>query len=311
MSRAARFLQYGGPEVLRIEDVEDPEPSDGEVLIAVRAAGVNPIDWKILHGMLGGGRPLDQPAGLGNDVAGVVERLGPGVSAFAVGEEVLGSAATPAFAERALASAEKLVSKPAGVPWEVAGSLAVVVGTAYKTLKLLELQPGETLLLHGASGGVGLMALQLAAARGVRVIGMAGESKQELVRSLGATPLRYGEGWPERVRELAPEGVDAVLDASGHGELAMSVELAGGPDRVLTIAAGDAAEHGVRFHGGGGGEDTISALREVLPLIEAGTFAFPIAATFPLEQLGQALQESEHGHPSGKLVIVPASSRTA
>ena len=182
----------------------------------------------------------------------------------------------------------------------------MAVGTAYRTLKLLELQVGETLLLHAASGGVGLVALQLALARGVRVLGTASASKQQLLRSLGATPVVYGEGLAERVREAAPEGIDAVLDASGHGELALSVELAGGPQRVITIAAGDAAEHGVRFHMGGGGEDTIPALEEVLPLIEAGSFAFPIAGIYDLGQVGDALRESEHGHPAGKLVIVPS-----
>jgi NADPH:quinone reductase-like Zn-dependent oxidoreductase len=291
--------------VLHVAEVADPVPGAGEVLIEVRAAGVNPVDWKILHGLMAGVRRLDFPAGLGSDVAGVVAGLGPGVENFVVGDQVLGTASSPAYAERAVAPAEKLLAKPAGVSWEVAGSLAVVVGTAYRTLQLLHVAEGETLLVHAASGGVGLVAVQLALARRVRVIGSAGVSNQELLRSLGATPVLYGDGLGERLRALAPEGVDAVLDASGRGELALSVELAGGPERVLTIAAPDAAAHGVRFHGGGGGTETLTALREVLPLIKAGSFVFPLDATFSLEQAGAALERSESGHARGKLVIVP------
>jgi NADPH:quinone reductase-like Zn-dependent oxidoreductase len=238
-------------------------------------------------------------------VAGIVEQVGPGVSGFAVGDEVLGSSVSPAYAEQALCLAEKLVSKPAGIDWSVAGSLAVVIGTAYKTLALLAVESGETLLIHAASGGVGLAATQLALARGVKVIGTAGQSNQELLGSLGATPVLYGEGLRERVVEVAPDGINAVLDASGRGELGLSVELAGGPERVITIAAQDAAEHGVVFHASGGGADTVPALEEVLPLIADGHFVFPIAQTFSLEQVGEALEESEAGHAAGKLVLRP------
>ncbi len=227
------------------------------------------------------------------------------MSAFAVGDEVLGSSSSPAYAEKALCPTEKLTRKPADVDWPVAGSLAVVVGTAYKTLKLLRVEEGETLLIHAASGGVGLAATQLAVARRVKVIGTAGRSNQDLLSSLGATPVLYGDGLGQRLKELAPEGVDAVLDASGRGELGLSVELAGGPERVITIAAQDAAEHGVTFHAGGGGADTVPALEEVLPLITAGSFIFPIAQTFGLEQVGEAFEESEHGHAQGKLVVLP------
>jgi NADPH:quinone reductase-like Zn-dependent oxidoreductase len=275
------------------------------VRLAVRAAGVNPFDWKLMRGYLASVFPLELPAGLGSDVAGVVEELGEGVRELAPGDEVLGSSATPAFAEKALAAVEQLTARPPEVPWEVAGSLAVVVGTAWETLRLLEVKAGETLLVHAASGGVGMCAVQFAVQRGARVIGLAGPDSQDFVRSLGATPVVYGEGWASRVRELAPEGVDAVLDASGRGELAESVELAGGPERVLTIAAADAAEHGVRHHGGGGGQNTVRALQEVLPLIASGEFEFPIAGTFALERAGEALAQSESGHARGKLVIVP------
>jgi NADPH:quinone reductase-like Zn-dependent oxidoreductase len=306
--RAVRFSEYGEPaEVLRVEQVEDPEPGAGEVVISVRAAGINPIDWKIVHGMTAGGTPLAESRGLGFDVAGVVERVGPDVGGFVTGDEVLGAPTSPAYADRALSRPELLVRRPAGVPWEVAGGLGVVVGTAFATLARLAVKEGETLLVVGASGGVGSLATQLAIARGVRVIGTANPSKLEQVRALGATPVAYGEGLAERLREAAPDGVDAALDTSGHGELGAAVELAGGPERVLAIASSaGAAEQGVEFHAGGGGELTIAALEEVLPLIEAGTISFPIAGTYDLGQVAAALQESEHGHPTGKLVVVPA-----
>jgi NADPH:quinone reductase-like Zn-dependent oxidoreductase len=304
--RAVRFHEYGGFDELRVDEVDGLTPGEGEVLISVRAAGVNPIDWKRLHGFLASVAPLDLPAGLGSDVAGVVEQVGAEVSGFAVGDAVLGSSSSPAYAEQALCLAEKLVPKPAGVEWPVAGSLAVVIGTAYKVLQLLKAQRGETLLIHAASGGVGLAATQLALARGVRVIGTAGQANQALLGSLGATPVLYGDGLRERLLELASDGVDAVLDASGRGELGLSVELAGGPERVITIAAPDAAEHGVIFHTSGGGASTVPALEEVLPLIADGSFVFPLARTFSLDQVGQALEASETGHAAGKLVVLPA-----
>lgn len=304
--RAARLHEYGGAEAITVDEVEEPLPGEGEISLRVLAAGVNPIDWKILHGLLAGGQPLEAPRGLGVDVAGTVERVGPGVRGIVRGEEMLGSPTSPAYAEIALSRPELLVRKPPGVTWEVAGSLAIVVGTAYATLERLALKEGETLLILGASGGVGSVAVQLAAARGIRVIGTAGESKLGQLQTQGATPVAYGDGLEERLSAAAPNGVDAVLDASGHGELGMAVALAGGPTRVLTIASSaDAQELGVEFHSGGGGELTGQALREVLPLIEAGSFFFPIAGVYDLGQVGDALAESEHGHPAGKLVIVP------
>ena len=304
--RAVRFHEYGDAGVLRVEEVPEPEPGEGQVSLRVRAAGVNPVDWKILHGMLDSG-PLQEPRGLGVDVAGVVERVGPGVDDLVPGSEVFGSSASPAYAEVALADRRLLLVRPPSLPWEVLGSLAVVAGTAYATLDRLGLREGETLLLFGASGGVGLVAAQLAVARGVKVIGTASEAKLGLVGTLGATPVAYGAGMLERLREQAPDGVSAVLDASGHGELSAGVELAGGADRVLTIASyGDAQELGVPFHAGGGGELTVPAMQEIVTLLEAGSFVFPVAGVYGLGQVADALRESEHGHPQGKLVVVPS-----
>ena len=304
--RAVRFHEYGDFDVLAVEEVPAPEPEQGQVSVRVRAAGVNPIDWKIVHGLLAGGKPLGQARGLGVDVAGVVEQVGEGAGGLAPGDEVLGASITPAYAELALSTPQMLIRKPSGLSFEVAGGLAVVVGTAYATLDRLALEPGETLLIAGASGAVGSVAAQLAVARGVRVLGTAGEAKLEGVRALGATAVAYGDGLLERLREAAPEGIDAALDASGHGELAAAVGLAGGTERVLTIAnSAQAGELGVRFHAGGGGELTIPALEEVVPLIESGRLSFPVAGVYGLEDAGAALRESEHGRPAGKLVIVP------
>ncbi len=305
--RAARFHEYGDADVVVVDEVEAPQPGDGEILLRVRAAGINPIDWKILHGRLAGGEPLAEPRGLGVDVAGVIEQVGAGVEGFEAGEEVLGQSSTAAYAELALSLPQMLQRKPPGLAWEVAGSLGVVVGTAYATLDALALAPGETLLILGASGGVGSIATQLAAARGVRVVGTAGPAKLEALGELGATPVAYGDGLAERLRDAAPEGVDAVLDASGHGEIVAAVELKGDTERVLTIAASqEASELGVPFHAGGGGTLTAQALEETIPLIEAGRIAFPIARVFGLDEVGEALRESEHGHPAGKLVVDPA-----
>lgn len=251
MSRIAQFAEYGAPEVVRVVDAPAPAPGPTQVRIAVRAAGVNPIDWKILAGYMRELMPLELPAGLGSDVAGVVDAVGSEVTEWAVGDEVLGRSTTGSFADLTLAESGELVRKPGGVSWEVAGSLAGAGGTAYAVLKKLGVKAGDTLLIHAAAGGVGTFAVQLATAQGVKVIGTAGESNHEYLRSLGATPVTYGDGLLERVRAVAPEGVDAVLDASGRGEIPLSIALTGDPARVLTLVAFDAADSGIQVHTGG------------------------------------------------------------
>ncbi len=306
MPRAVRFARYGGPEVLEIVDVPELRPGPGEVRIRVRMAGVNPFDVKVRRGVMAGGAAApDEPQGLGSDVAGVVDQVGPDVTAFAVGDEVLGAAATPAYAEQALARVDDLVARPADVPWPVAGGLGVVGRTAYRTLRLLEVASGETLLVHGAAGGVGSLAVQLATGWGARVIGTASERNHERLRAIGVTPVTYGDGLEDRVRALAPDGVDAVLDATGHGVLGLSVRLAGGPERVVTIADGDAAEHGVRFSGSDVEVDMTGALAGIVARVAAGEIVVPIAGTFPLEQVADAHRESEGGHADGKILLRP------
>ncbi len=305
MSRIAQFAEYGTPEVLRVVDAEPPAPGPTQVRIAVRAAGVNPIDWKIVGGQMRELIPLELPAGAGSDVAGVIDAVGSEVTEWAVGDEVLGRSTTPSFADLALAESSEIVRKPEGVAWEVAGSLAGAGGTAYAVLKKLGVKAGETLLIHAAAGGVGTFAVQLAKAQGVNVIGTAGESNHDYLRSLGATPVTYGDGLLDRVRAVAPQGVDAVLDASGRGEIPLSIELTGDPARVLTLVAFDAAGTGIQVHVGGAGSEHGAALRELAALVAQDRLAVSISQTYPLTEAGAALSASTTGHVHGKIVIVP------
>lgn len=305
MTKIAQFAEYGDPDVLRIIDVPAPTAGQGQVRVAVRAAGVNPIDAKTVEGLMRNAISLTLPAGVGADVSGVVDQVGPGVSEFAVGDEVLGSSVTPSFAEHALAEPTSLVRKPHDMAWEVAGSLAGAGGTAYAVLKQLRVKAGETLLIHGAAGGVGTFAVQLAAAHGVTVIGTASERNHDYLRSIGAIPVTYGDGLLERVRSVAPQGVDAVLDASGRGEIPVSIQLTGTPERVLTLVAFDAADTGIQIHIGGGGSDLGDALGEIVGLIEQRRLTVPIQQTFPLAEIASALKTSGAGHVTGKIVILP------
>ncbi|ANI40571.1 NADP-dependent oxidoreductase [Mycolicibacterium vaccae] len=305
MARTVQFSEYGGTEVLRVVDEPAPDAGPGQVRIAVRAAGVNPIDSKIMQGFMQEMMPLDLPAGLGSDVAGVVDQVGTGVTAFQVGDEVMGSSLSPAISEYALADSANLIAKPAEIGWEVAGSVAGAGGTAWTVLNRLQVHEGETLLIHAAAGGVGTFAVQLAVARGVRVIGTAGEHNFDYLKSIGAEPVSYGDGLLDRVRAIAPDGVDAVLDASGRGEIPVSIELAGGPERVLTLVAFDAAETGIQIFAGGTGDDRGPALREIVSLIAKGSLTVPIWRAFPLDETAAALEASSAGHLRGKIVVLP------
>lgn len=305
MPPAVRFSEYGTGEVLHIVDVPALDAGQGQVRIEVRAAAVNPIDWKIMQGLMSAVLPLELPAGLGSDVAGVVDQVGAGVVDFKVGDEVLGASAGPAYAQFAVADPASLVIKPITLPWEVAGSLAGAGGTAWAVLDRVGLADGETLLIHAAAGGVGTFAAQLALARGARVIGTANERNHEFLRGLGVIPVAYGDELGDRVRAVAPLGVDAVLDASGRGEIPLSIELAGGPERVLTLVAFDAAELGVQVHTDGGGPHLDRALRGIVALIEEGRLQVPISRTYPLSDAAAALELSSTGHVRGKIVLLP------
>jgi len=299
--KAIQYERFGGPEVLEPVELPEPHPGRGQVRVAVRAVGVNPIDWKMRSGMMGG----ELPQTTGREAAGVVDELGEGVHDVAVGDRVFGFVSGAGAAELALLGDYARI--PASLDFAGAAALPVAVETATRTLELLGVREDTTLLVNGAAGAVGSSAVQLARLRGARVIGTASPHNHEYLRSLGAEPTTYGEGLADRVRAIAPGGVDAALDAAGGGALTELVELAGGPERVVTIAdyAG-AQQTGARFSGGMGTERAVHALTDIGPLIDSGRFALPVAQTFPLERIGEAQALSEDGHVRGKLVLLIA-----
>ncbi|MDV9195325.1 NADP-dependent oxidoreductase [Streptomyces sp. Wh19] len=302
--RAVEFAEYGGPEVLRVVEREMPRPGPGQVLVEVRAAGVNPLDWQLRSGAVAEMMPVEFPSVPGGDVAGVVADVGEDVTDFAVGDEVFGSIGSGSYAEFALAPAAQLARKPEGVSWEVAAGLPVAVNTAYQVLADLGVKSGETLVVDGAAGGVGSVAVQIARHLGATVIGTASERNHAYLRSLGAEPVTYGEGFAERARAVAEKGVDAAFDAAGKGSLPALVELTGGPDRVVTIADHRAAEHGVRF--AFAGPDAIrERLEQAAALVGNGELGLSVARTYSLSEAADAHRESAGGHVRGKLIIVP------
>ncbi len=299
------FAAFGGPGQLALGESAVPAPGPGQVLLRVHAAGVNPLDWKIRRGLMQAAFPVPLPHVLGVEGSGTVVATGPGVTAWKVGDEVFGPVAS-GYAQYSLAVAADLAAKPAELSWEVAAALPVASETAFRTLELLKVTIGETLLVHGAAGVVGSLVAQLAVADGVRVIGTASEANHEYLRSLGAIPVSYGDGVFDRVREAAPQGVDAVLDTSGSGVLAASVELVGGTERVVTVVdPAEAGAVGVRFSGGGDGVRVAQGLAAGLGLFRAGTLDLPIRAALPLAEAAAAHELSEHGHGRGKIVLLP------
>jgi NADPH:quinone reductase-like Zn-dependent oxidoreductase len=297
--KAIQYRRFGGPEVLELVELPDPHPGPGQVRVAVLAVGVNPIDWKMRSGMMGG----ELPQTTGREAAGVVDELGEGVEEVAPGDRVFGFVTGAGAAELVLLADYAPI--PASLDFAGAAALPVAVETATRTLDLLGVGQDSTLLVNGAAGAVGSSAVQLARLRGARVIGTASPNNHEYLRSLGAEPTTYGDRLTDRVREIAPRGVDAALDAAGGGALPALVELAGDRERVVTIAdyAG-AQETGAQFSGGMGTERAIHALRDVGPLIESGRFSLPVAQTFPLEKIGDAHALSQDGHVRGKLVLL-------
>jgi NADPH:quinone reductase-like Zn-dependent oxidoreductase len=298
--KAIQYSQFGGPEVLELAEVPEPQPAPGQIRVAVRAAAINPIDWKMRIGMMGG----ELPQQTGREVAGVVDQLGAGVSDVAPGDRVFGFVAGGGGAAE-LAVLADYAPVPPSLDFADAAGLPVAVETAVRTLDLLGVGPGTAVLVNGAAGAVGSSAVQIARARGARVIGTASPGNHDYLQTLGAEPTTYGDRLVERVRELAPGGVDAALDAAGGGALPALVELAGGPEHVVTIADYAGAEQtGVQFSGGMGTQRAVHALREIGTLIESGRFSLPVAETFPLEQIGEAHRLSETGHVRGKLVVL-------
>ncbi|MGR7025696.1 NADP-dependent oxidoreductase [Geodermatophilus sp. URMC 62] len=296
--RAVVYTEYGDPDVLGVGEVEEPHAGRGQVRVAVRAASVNPIDWKVVSGaMSGGGRP-DGPTVPGSDAAGVVDEVGEGVTGVQVGDPVFGLGSGTA-AERAVLRA--WAPKPPDVSFETAAGLGVAGETAVRVLDLLGLAEGRTVVVDGASGGVGIATVQVAVSRGLQVIGTSSSANADFVRSLGALHTPYGEGLADRVHEIAPDGVDGAVDTAGRGSVRDLVALTGDPGRVVTIADFGAAELGVQVTSGGGGG--AARLAEVGALVVQGRLQMPVEAVYPLEQVAEAYRRSREGHVRGKLVL--------
>ena len=292
--------EFGGPGVLHVADRELPEPGAGQVRVRVRAAGVNGIDGTIRSGAAQQMFPTELPAVLGLEISGTVDGVGAGVEGLAAGDEVLGFADGGGYAEYALATT--VAPKPAELGWTEAASLPVAAETALRVLRVLEVTQGDTLLIHGAAGGVGTVAVQLAIARGATVVGTASEANHDHLRELGAIPVLYGDGLVERVRAAAPDGVDAVFDAAGRGALPDSIELRGGASRIVTIA--DPAAFGLGIPFSGEAARDAGDLAEVARLAADGRLRVTVAETYPLEKAPAAHEVVATGHGRGKVVLL-------
>jgi NADPH:quinone reductase-like Zn-dependent oxidoreductase len=281
---------------------ETPQPAPGQVRIRVKAVAVNPIDAKIRSGRLDGFFPARFPVLPGWDVAGVVDAAGEGASA-AAGDEVFGVASAGGYSQYALL--DRPVLKPAALSFETAAAVVTVGEAAFRVLKHLGLKAGQTLLILGAGGSVGAIAAQLATARGITVIGTAAEGDLGRLTALGATAVRYGDGWAGRVRAAAPAGVDAVFDTTGAGLLDDAIALAGDAARVITIADESAAGHGVRFTGQDPSDRAPEALPELAALLADGRLAVPVWRAYPLAAAAEAHADLEAGRNHGKIILLP------
>lgn len=304
--RAVRFDHYGGVDVLEVREVEDPVAGPGRVLVAVRAAGINPGEISIREGRMHERWPATFPSGEGSDFAGVVTEVGDGVQAFAVGDEVLGwTEERASHAELVAVPADQLTTKPSSLSWEVAGSLFVVGMAALASVSAVAPRGGETVVVSAAAGGVGSIAVQLARRAGARVIGLAGERNHDWLRAHDIVPVTYGESQAERLRETSGGKIDAFIDTFGGGYVALAIELGVAPQRINTIADFGAVEcYGVKAQG----THAIASaerLAELAALVAEGGVEVPVARTFALDQVREAYGELEQRHTHGKIVLVP------
>lgn len=302
MSRFVRYEKFGGPDVLEVVDIEPPHPGRGQVRVRVLAAGLNPVDFKIFHGGPAaeayGATP---PCGVGNDFAGIVDEIGDAVTEWTAGDEVLGGARHLAMADFVIVDATGvLIRKPAALDFDAAGALSIAGRTAWASVAAIKPTQADTVLVSAAAGGVGVLAAQLALRAGATVIGTAGEWNQEFLRSLGVTPVVYGDGLADRIRRLAPDGVTAALDNHGSDTVALALELGVRPERINTIAA-----HGISgVQTAGGAAAGLSELEKVARLLSGGDIVLPIDSVFPIERVGEAYARLEAGHVRGKIVAV-------
>jgi NADPH:quinone reductase-like Zn-dependent oxidoreductase len=299
--RGLQFSAYGGPEVLQWAEAPDPHPGPGQIRIVVRAASVNPIDWKTISGALSGGKPMEGTGYLGSDAAGVVDEVGDGVTGVAVGDEVFGRGQHTQAEYAVLGS---WAAKSPSIDWAVAAAAGVAGETSERGLRLLEVNAGDTLFVDGGAGGVGAVAVQMALARGARVIASASEANHDYLRELGATPVGYGQGLAERVRAAAGGPVDAVLDVAGKTPVEELISLAPEPSQVVTIANYAAGQAGARVTGGGADSHPMQALAQVAELLAQNSLVIKVQ-TFPFDRAAEAYRISQSGHVRGKLVLVP------
>jgi NADPH:quinone reductase-like Zn-dependent oxidoreductase len=297
--KAIQYAEYGGPEVVHVVEIDEPHAGPGQVRIAVRAAGVNPSDWKRRDGQYRAFEEVTFPAGFGVEASGVVDEIGPCVSNVSVGDAVFG------FGENTMAQYAVLthwVRKPDDRSFEVAGGLPVIVDTATRALDEVGVKSGETLLVSGAAGGIGSAVLQFARLRGMTVIGTASAQKHDYLRELGAIPTTYGPGLADRVRQLAPQGVDAALDLAGSGIIPELIAIVGDASHVLSVADFSAEQYGAKFSHGPP-KDPERILADVARLCSEGLFYLRVDQTFPLEQTAHAQEVSAKGRVTGKLII--------
>ena len=305
-SRAVKFDKYGGVDVLQVVEVDRPVPGRGQVLVKVKAAGINPGEGSIREGKFAQQWPTTFPYGEGSDFAGVVEEVGKGVKGIAAGDEVIGYTDNRAsHADYVVVDANHVVHRPAKVSWEQAGALFVVGTTAYAAVKAVALKKGDTVIVSGAAGGVGSVVCQLAVDAGARVIGLASPPHHQWLSDHGVIPVAYGEGLPDRIREAAGGHVDALIDTFGNGYVELAINLGIPPDRIDTIIDFAAAEkYGVRTDGNSKGARA-EVLSELAGLIAAGRLEIPIAKVYHLDEVREAYTELEQRHTHGKIVLVP------
>jgi len=308
MGKAVQFDSYGGIDVLEVRDVPRPTPGAGEVLVEVKAAGINPGEAMIRQGFLHDRWPATFPSGQGSDFAGLVAETGPDVGTVVAGEQVIGfSDRRASQAEFVVVPAEQLTHKPDNVTWEAAGALFVAGTTAYAAVRAVALNPGDTVAVAGAAGGVGTIAVQLAKRAGATVLGIAGPSNDDWLTAHGVVPVNYGDGLADRLRDAAPDGqIDAFLDFFGGGYVELAVtELGIDPQRVDTIIDFPAIERfGVKFEGNADAADA-KVLAELAGLIAAGELELPVAQVYPLDQVKDAFRRLEQRHTRGKIVLRP------
>ncbi|RZU51643.1 NADPH:quinone reductase-like Zn-dependent oxidoreductase [Krasilnikovia cinnamomea] len=304
--KAAALTSFGGPEVLELMDVAEPRAGEGQVRIRVRAAGVQHFDTGIRQGWAPPSVDLSFPVIPGNEFAGIVDEVGDGVAGVEVGAEVLGYSTLGSYAEHLVVPPDQFVPKPKSMPWEIAGGFTGAGQGAHMALQAMQVRPGDTVLISGAAGAFGTFSVQLALAWGAkRVIGTASEANHDYLRGLGAVPVTYGEGLVERVRAVAPDGVDAALDAAGPEALYASAELVEDRNRIRTMVSDEAAEElGIPALGPARSRDR---LVELTGLYEQGKLdGLHLRATYPLERAGDAHRLIETGHGRGKIVLTLA-----